>query len=120
MINIVGLARVCHEANRALRQAFGDHLQVAWEDAPDWQRDSAFKSVQFVLEYPDAPASALHDAWSSGMMAGGWVYGIVKDVDAKTHPCLVPFEQLPPEQQAKGLVLRAIVKACIPKSMSFS
>jgi hypothetical protein len=41
----------------------------------------------------------------------GWVYGAVKDPEAKTHPCIVPFDQLPREQQAKDFIFRAVVHA---------
>ena len=39
------------------------------------------------------------------------MYGPVKDLDAKQHPCMVPFEQLPVEQQAKDYIFRAVVHA---------
>jgi hypothetical protein len=35
----------------------------------------------------------------------------VKDAELKTHPCLVPFEELPKFQQQKDRLFRAIVKA---------
>lgn len=28
-------------------------------------------------------------------IADGWKYGEAKDPEAKTHPCLVPFDKLP-------------------------
>lgn len=43
--------------------------------------------------------------------AEGWVYGPVKDVDAKKHPCMVPFAELPVLQQAKDFIFRAVVHA---------
>lgn len=103
------IARVCHETNRALCEAFGDHSQKPWDEAEGWQRDSAIKGVEFALLNPDAPPSAQHDAWTADKVAAGWVYGEVKDATAKTHPCIVPYEQLPPEQRAKDYVFRAVV-----------
>ena len=44
-------------------------------------------------------------------VADGWTHGEVKDVEAKTHPCLVPFSALPVEQQAKDFIFRAVVHA---------
>ncbi len=41
----------------------------------------------------------------------GWTHGEVKDADAKTHPCLVPFQQLPAHQQKKDKLFKAIVNA---------
>lgn len=105
------IARVCHEANRGWCEATGDFSQRPWGEAELWQRDSAIKGVLYALEHPDAPDSAQHDAWMADKFATGWVYGPTKDAATKTHPCLVPFEQLPMEQQAKDRIFRAIVKA---------
>ena len=113
-MNIEQIARICHEANRALCVATGDDSQVPWDEAPEWQRSSAFHSVRFHLENPDAPASASHDAWMREKTEGGWRHGEVKDADARTHPSLVPFEQLPPEEQAKDYLFRGIVHALAP------
>jgi hypothetical protein len=108
------IARVCHEANRGFCIALGDTSQPAWEDAPEWQQTSAFDGVAFNLANPDAPPSASHDNWLAGKMATGWIYGPVKDPAAKTHPCCVPYDQLPPEQRAKDHLFKAIVGALAP------
>jgi hypothetical protein len=105
------IARVCHEVNRAYCQALGDDSQPAWADAPEWQRASALAGVQLHIQQPDAGARASHESWMAQKQADGWVYGPVKDPDAKQHPCIVPFEQLPAEQQAKDYIFRAVVHA---------
>jgi len=46
-----------------------------------------------------------------GKVDSGWVYGEVKDVEKKTHPCIVPYEQLPVEQQSKDYIFKGIVDA---------
>ena len=105
------IARVCHEVNRALCIAYGDMSQKPWDEAEQWQRDSAIKGVQFAINNPTAPASAQHDAWMADKIANGWREGLVKDSVAKTHPCIVPYEQLPIAQQVKDHTFRAIVRA---------
>ncbi len=105
------IAKACHEANRVWCQLEGDYSQKHWDEAEQWQRDSAIKGVEFRLKNPDAKASAQHDAWSADKVSDGWVYGEVKDATAKTHPCLVEFEQLPPFQQKKDKLFQAIVDA---------
>lgn len=110
-MNVSDVARVAHEANRALCLSQGDQSQPSWEDAPDWQRDSAMDGVKFHLANPDAFASASHDNWLRHKQADGWTYGEVKDPEAKTHPCMVPFEMLPADQQAKDHLFKAIVSA---------
>lgn len=109
--SIEQIAKVCHEANRALCQAFGDNSQPAWADAPDWQKASARAGVEFCIAHPLAPPSANHDVWMKQKLEEGWVYGPIKDPDQKQHPCIVPYEQLPRDQQAKDHIFRAIVYA---------
>ena len=65
----------------------------------------------FAMQNSDASPSAQHEAWMRDKVADGWVYGPVKDADAKTHPCMVPYDQLPPEQRVKDHVFKAIVNA---------
>jgi hypothetical protein len=103
------IARVCHEANRVWCQFHGDSSQLPWEFAPDWQKASVIAGVEYVLETPAAPESALHDAWCAHKRAAGWTCGPLKDAEAKTHPNLVPFGQLPTEQQFKDKLFRTIV-----------
>lgn len=107
------VAMVCHEANRAWCEANDDFSQPAWKDAPIWQRDSALNGVIFHSEHPDAGDSASHDNWMAEKVRDGWVYGAIKDPVAKTHPCMVPFHELPKEQQIKDAVFRSIVHAIL-------
>lgn len=113
-MKIEEIAAVCHEANRALCIEQGDLSQTGWNDAPDWQVNSAINGVKFHVDNPDAGDSASHDSWMAEKVAGGWVYGDVKDPETKTHPCIVPFDQLPPEQQAKDTLFRSIIHALKP------
>lgn len=53
--NVEMIAKICHEANRAYCQALGDNSQVPWGEAPDWQKQSAVKGVEFHLSNPEAP-----------------------------------------------------------------
>lgn len=110
-MNIEQIAKVCHEANKAYCESIGDYSQKSWEDAEQWQRDSAMMGVEFRLNNPDAPRSLQHDAWSGQKVKDGWVYGEVKDAVAKTHPCLVPYEELPEEQRKKDALFQGIVDA---------
>lgn len=108
------IARVCHEANRAWCEASGDSSQVSWQIAPQWQRASCLNGVAFVIANPDAGDAAQHESWMAEKVRDGWVYGVTKDAVAKTHPCMVPFVQLPAHQQAKDRLFRSIVLALSP------
>lgn len=110
-MNIEDIAKVCHEANRAYCQTLGDNSQSAWEEAPDWQRQSAINGVEFHMVKPEAGPSGSHESWMAQKLEEGWKYGPVKDPDKKEHPCMVPYEELPLEQQRKDYIFTGIVKA---------
>lgn len=105
------IARVAHEINRAYCNALGDASQPAWEDAPQWQKDSAINGVKFHLANPDATPENSHDQWLKVKEAEGWVYGEHKDPGKKTHPCFRPYRELPREQRVKDYLFRATVHA---------
>ena len=108
---ILCIAKVCHQANKAWCETVGDNSQKDWAEAEQWQRDSAIKGVEFKLANPSAGKDAQHNAWMADKINDGWVFGEVKDAEKKTHPCIVPFEQLPEFQQKKDALFCAIVDA---------
>lgn len=107
------IARICHETNRAYCLALGDESQPAWDSAPTWQVESATAGVQALQDDPSLTAEALHDRWSAHKRGDGWVYGPVKDAEAKTHPCLRPYAELPEDQRLKDALFMAVVKTCL-------
>lgn len=113
-IEVRSVAKICHEANKALCEALGDCSQQPWELSPEWQQSSAVNGVRFRLNNSTAPASASHDSWMQQKIDDGWKYGEVKDPSKKEHPCMVPFEQLPLAQQRKDHLFTAIVDALRP------
>ncbi len=109
-------ARLTHEMNRRWCQLLGDDSQSLWEDAPEWQRESAIAGVWAVVDGNARNAEEQHQLWVQTKFADGWTRGAVKDADAKTHPCLVPYASLPPEQQAKDAIFRAVVRSQHPEN----
>jgi hypothetical protein len=105
------IGRIAHEVNRGYCHAIGDHSQVAWEDAPAWQRDSAVLGVKLHLADPSAGPEASHNSWMAQKIAEGWKWGEEKRPSLKLHPCIVPFDKLPVEQKAKDYIFRAVVLA---------
>ena len=105
------IARLCHEFNRAYCRTLGDGSQLPWEEAPDWQRQSAINGVVFQLANPWSGPSASHDNWMREKLGQGWVYGVKKDPEAKTHPCLVSWDELPDEQRLKDVIFAGTVRA---------
>ena len=110
-INYKEIAKLCHEANRGLCLAFGDNTQKPWEEATPEQRASCIEGVRHHIENPDLTPEQSHELWRQRKIALGWEYGEEKDELNQTHPCLVPYHELPIEQQAKDHVFAAIVRA---------
>lgn len=110
---IAAIAQVCHEANRAWANAFQTKdAQPCWSDAAPEIRQSSIDGVKYVLQHPHVTAMDLHDQWMSYKQAQGWKSG-PKDLKAKTHPCLVPYEQLTVKERLKDHVFLGIVKSFI-------
>jgi len=109
-MNVHDIARVCHEANRAIQIVTGDPVpSPTWDDAPSWQRESAVAGVQKALD--GATPEELHASWCADKGADGWTYGTVKDAAYLIHPCLVPYDELPEDQKIKDHLFSAIVTA---------
>lgn len=105
----LSIAMICHGINAAYCQSLGDNSQPTWEDAPDWQKQSAIVGVEMHLANPDATPEQSHQSWYKQKEAEGWKYGEVKDPELKEHPCFLPYEELPQEQKAKDYLFRAVV-----------
>ncbi|QFP95461.1 hypothetical protein SEA_MAKAI_69 [Arthrobacter phage Makai] len=103
------IARTCHETNRILQVANGEEPSLPWHLARGWQKDSAIEGVKKALE--GRTAEELHISWVEHKQANGWVWGPIKDEQIKTHPCMVPYSELPKEQKVKDEMFRAVVKS---------
>jgi hypothetical protein len=108
------IARLCHETNREYCKSIGDNSQPSWEEAPDWQKDSAQNGVKMHLNNPEATAEDSHKAWLKQKEEEGWKYGPVKDPEKKEHPCFVPYDQLPVEQQEKDRLFKGVIELVRP------
>lgn len=124
------LAAACHSAWYAYTVIGLGEDGEPWDKAPDWQKDSIRDGVRFwegQLKGFKATAGSFdteqdyeaavvewarrhlpersHENWMLHKRNHGWVYGAEKDVEKKTHPCMVPYSDLPEEQRAKDVVV---------------
>lgn len=44
-------------------------------------------------------AKNVHEVWAETRIKQGWKYGKQRNDELKTHPCLVPYEELPEEEK---------------------
>jgi hypothetical protein len=110
------IAQIAHLVNASYSLALGEDSHKPWAELGEEVQNSQIAGVEFRLANPDAPPSAQHEEWVKQKTADGWIYGETKDVDNKIHPCLVEFDQLPAELQAKDVLFTNLVKglAAIP------
>lgn len=105
------IAQVAHEINKAYCEAIGDNSQPEWDDAPEWQKNSAIQGVIFHLENPNAGPDASHNNWLKQKWDEGWKYGEVKNLETKEHPCFLPYELLPVEQRVKDFLFKQVTNS---------
>lgn len=116
-LKIEDVAKICHEANRAYCEGINDKSQRPWELAPSWQKEASLWGANFLCLKPDAGPEATHENWMAHKIAEGWKLGEVKDAKAKTHPCIVPFADLPIEQKLKDVLFHSIVRALLKEGV---
>jgi hypothetical protein len=107
-MKVKDVAKICHEANRALCESQGDFSQPSWDDAPEWQRASAINGVAKHISGEISSPEESHNSWMLYKLKEGWRYGTKKDPEKKEHPCLVPYEYLPSDQKIKDALFKAI------------
>ena len=105
------IARTVHEALRGWAAAHGQHDIPAWDDAPDWMHASTRESVLHALENGSADGRSQHEQWLAQKRADGWRHGPVKDPGAKTHPLMIPWDQLPDWERRKDSLINALARA---------
>lgn len=107
------IAQVVHEANRALQDIGGDEApSQPWACETAETRASAAEGVRKARA--GRTPEQLHRDWAEWKTARGWTYGPDRDPDARTHPCLLPYEDLPEHQRVKDRVFLAIVRELAP------
>lgn len=69
-----------------------------------------FRNVIEMMCGPDRKSSPaeLHDDWVTAYEAMGWVYGPERDAKRKTHPDMVPYDDLEPRERDKDAVFVAL------------
>lgn len=62
---------------------------------------SLMKGTEYVLNNPSTTAEENHNIWMEAKKTQGYTYGEVLDVEKKTHPSMIPFEDLSDVEKRK-------------------
>ena len=108
-MKIALLAAIAHGMNLAYSASLGDQSHLPWEETSEELKKSIEYGVKLHLENPDTTPEQSHESWLAQKEIDGWVYGEVKDLENKTHPCILPYDQLPAEQKTKDYLFKAVV-----------
>jgi ryanodine receptor 2 len=59
-------------------------------------------------------AANAHEVWAKKRVEDGWQYGPSRNDETKTHPCLVPYDQLPEsEKDYDRIMVEQVVRAAV-------
>lgn len=104
------LAEAVYESERAQAAENGWPVPTPWATATTDEKASTVNGVAFILATPAAQPSEVHGDWVDTKVAGGWVYGNTVNTTLLTHPYIVDFTLLPPEQQHRVFMLQYLTK----------
>lgn len=119
------IARACHSAWYAYAVIGLGEEGEPWDSAPEWQKESIRDAIRFwdkecgeFLASTEPPEGYTlsqwarvnlpmlsHENWMNHKKLTGWTYGEKKDVNDQTHPCMLPYEELPEAQRKKDRVV---------------
>lgn len=60
---------------------------------------SAVVLPEELVNLTEVLAKSTHDNWACQRLQDGWTYGPHRDDTLKTHPSLIPYEQLPEREK---------------------
>ena len=50
-------------------------------------------------ELIEAMSKNVHEVWAETRISQGWTYGKQRNDELRTHPCLIPYENLPESEK---------------------
>ncbi len=79
------------------------------------QAKKGFKPYTLHLDAEEVETMARveHIRWSWDKRLNGWIYGNIKDNEIKTHPGLIPYEELPESEKEKDRELVRLIPALL-------
>jgi hypothetical protein len=91
------LARLAHLCWRCYQMGAGQ----AHNDPTFDNIESQKNGWKFFHKNPGATSEDNHKNWMDHKLALGWKYALVKSIEKKEHPDLVPYAELPEVERAK-------------------
>lgn len=83
------------------------------EYRPDANLDIISQLPDCLKEVLEQAAKQVHDTWAAGRLSDGWTWGESLDEVKKTHPCLIPYEDLSETEKSYDRRTAAITIRCL-------
>lgn len=110
------VAAIVHEAHRNAGRALGHRpLLAPWMAMDERYKDGMIALVLDIRLNPERTPRQNHDAWCAEGRKRGFTWGETFDLEAKTHPSLVPYQQLPRAMRIREKLTHAIVGVLGPE-----
>ena len=111
-LGIPDVARIAYEMTRWYGLTVGIDTPI-WDNATVMEQKKAFIGVLYHLDHLEETVQENHDTWRKAMEKDGWVYGIKQDGEAKTHPALIPYEELSEQHRAMDAIFTGAVRSLL-------
>ena len=103
MDKIVFIAKLCHCGWWCYMRGLGKGANPF----PSHEQFESIKDgVKFNLSHRDSTPEENHNNWMKKKIEDGWTFGPEKDEIKKTHPDLIPYRDLPQEEQTKDSIFK--------------
>lgn len=109
-MKIEHLARIIHETHRAYCYTLGDKTPLPWDSTPEDIQNTIRRMIAIVVEDPSMDAEKFHRSWMEDKLKAGWTHGFTRDAVRKTHPRLLPFDQLEESERKKDEAFVTLVR----------
>ncbi len=106
----IAIAEIAEDAIDRYRVLIGE-TSKPWAERPDAYKKNCADGVRLIFENTGITAETVHALWVSSRAKEGWVYGPVQDLDAKTHPMMCDWDDVPDAQRRKDELFINIVRA---------
>lgn len=96
--DLVAIARAAHTANLLYSQLHPTDVSVCdeteWADMSDESKAGSVSAIVDMIIDPVLTGEQAHAIWLANKQAAGWKFGATKNTAEKTHPCMVPYNEL--------------------------
>jgi len=105
------VAKVMHGTVSTLFDAIGASPPTQWCDLSETEQQGYIKGASVYLSHPNLTGHALHEEWRAHLSNLGWRHAAEYDINRKTHPNLLPWEQLGEVTRLQAILCANIVNS---------